>query len=100
MTRVKQVRNPAAAILLRPFQRFFRLEAASGILLLLTAVIAIVWANSPLSSSYFRLWDATITVDVGLLTISKPLLLNRFGVRRTLPYALLVIVLWQLAERL
>ena len=68
-------RNPAAAILIRPFQQFFRLESASGILLLLTAVVALAWANSPLAASYFRVWESPITVDVGFLAISKPLLL-------------------------
>lgn len=68
-------RNPAAAILIRPFQRFFQMEAASGILLLLAAVFALVWANSPLAPAYFRLWGNLITVDVGAFAISKPLLL-------------------------
>jgi NhaA family Na+:H+ antiporter len=68
-------RNPAAAILIRPFQRFFALEAASGILLLLSAIAALIWANSPWASSYFELWATTVTIDVGVLAISKPLLL-------------------------
>ena len=61
--------------LLRPFQTFFRLQSASGILLLLSAVAALIWANSPAADSYFRLLNAKITVDVALLSISKPLLL-------------------------
>jgi NhaA family Na+:H+ antiporter len=67
--------NPAARLLIRPFQTFFRLESASGILLLASALAALFWANSPLAASYFRLWNAKITVDVGLVAISKPLLL-------------------------
>ena len=67
--------NPAARLLIRPFQTFFRLESASGILLLASALVALFWANSPLADSYFRLWSAKITVDVGLVAISKPLLL-------------------------
>ncbi|MBW3623747.1 MAG: Na+/H+ antiporter NhaA [Armatimonadetes bacterium] len=68
-------RNPAMRILLRPFQTFFRLESASGILLLLTAIIALIWANSPFAASYFRLWDTLVTVSAGGFIISKPLLL-------------------------
>ncbi|HEY0970541.1 MAG TPA: Na+/H+ antiporter NhaA [Gemmatimonadales bacterium] len=68
-------REGGAANLLRPFQRFFRLEAASGILLLLCAVVALGWANSPLAESYFRLWSTRITVDVAGAGIAKPLLL-------------------------
>lgn len=64
-----------AHILIRPFQRFFRLEAASGILLLLFTVLALVWANSPFGASYFRLWETPVTAAIGSLVIAKPLLL-------------------------
>ena len=65
----------ASDVLVRPFQRFFALESASGLLLLAFAVTALVWANSPLASSYFGLWQIPITVDVGGFVIAKPLLL-------------------------
>ena len=64
-----------ARFLIRPFQRFFELEAASGLLLLACAVTALVWANSPLAASYFRLWQIPVTVDIGGFGIAKPLLL-------------------------
>jgi NhaA family Na+:H+ antiporter len=67
--------RPSARGLIRPFQRFFELEAASGLLLLAFAVTALVWANSPLAAGYFRLWQIPVTVDVGGFGISKPLLL-------------------------
>lgn len=66
-------RNPAAAILLRPFEIFFGLESASGILLLLGAVVALVWANSPFGALYFNLWDTPVTVGVGEFALSKSL---------------------------
>ncbi|HUH11615.1 MAG TPA: Na+/H+ antiporter NhaA [Longimicrobiales bacterium] len=65
--------DPAAAILLRPFQRFFGLEAASGILLLLAAVVALVWANSPWSASYFHLWETHLVVGLGDFVLDKSL---------------------------
>ena len=65
----------AAGLLIRPFARFFALEASSGLLLLACALAALVWANSPLASSYFGLWQIPITVDVGGFVIAKPLLL-------------------------
>ena len=65
----------APSWLLRPFQRFFRLEAASGILLVLAAIVALAWANSPAADSYFRLWQTTITIDIGVLVLSKALIL-------------------------
>lgn len=61
--------------LLRPFQEFARLEAAGGILLLLCAVVALVWSNSPWKESYFDLWHTTLTVGFGSAALSKPLLL-------------------------
>ncbi len=60
---------------IRPFQAFFRTEAASGVLLLALAVVALLWANSPWASAYFSLWDTLVTVSIGSAAISKPLLL-------------------------
>jgi NhaA family Na+:H+ antiporter len=50
-----------AAIALRAF---FRLEASSGVLLALCAVAAMVWANSPGSSLYTRLFDTPLPVEL------------------------------------
>jgi NhaA family Na+:H+ antiporter len=58
---------------LLPAQAFVRTEAASGVILLAAAVAAIVWANSPWDTAYADLWDTTITVDVGLFSISDDL---------------------------
>ncbi len=59
--------------LLRPIQAFFSLQAASGIVLLLNAVVALVWANSAYADGYFQLWEQKITFDFGILTLSKSL---------------------------
>ena len=61
--------------LLRPIQEFMKLEASSGILLIGMAVLAMILANSPLSSAYFQLLEIPVTVGFGALTIAKPLLL-------------------------
>ena len=63
------------ALLLRPFQAFFRLEASGGLLLLFCAAVALVWANTPLADVYFGLWQTIVTVGAGNFVISKPLLL-------------------------
>jgi Na+:H+ antiporter, NhaA family len=47
---------------IRPFVRFSRIEAASGIVLLLAAAAALVWANSPWSDTYFRLLDEPLSI--------------------------------------
>ncbi|MFL6610328.1 MAG: Na+/H+ antiporter NhaA, partial [Pseudomonas sp.] len=55
--------------------RFFQLEAASGLLLIAAAVLALVINNSPLSWLYEGLLDTPVVAQVGALKIAKPLLL-------------------------
>jgi Na+:H+ antiporter, NhaA family len=57
-------------ILISPFARFARMEAAGGILLLIATVIALVWANSPWEHGYHDLWHTTLTVGVGRYVLS------------------------------
>ena len=63
------------SVLTRTVREFIQLESAAGILLLLAAVVAMLIANSPLSSIYGALLDTTVAVQVGALEITKPLLL-------------------------
>ncbi|MFI2812687.1 MULTISPECIES: Na+/H+ antiporter NhaA [Microbulbifer] len=56
-------------------QRFFRMESAGGILLILMALLAILIANSPLHSYYDLLLQTPVEVRVGGFAIDKPLLL-------------------------
>lgn len=71
----KNARSSRHNPLVRTIQWFIQLEAAGGILLLACAVIALIWANSPFRESYDALWLMVVTIDVGFLEISKPLLL-------------------------
>ena len=57
------------------FLSFMKLESAGGILLLATAIIAMLVANSPLAELYSALLETTVAVQVGALSINKPLLL-------------------------
>ncbi|HEY0008129.1 MAG TPA: Na+/H+ antiporter NhaA, partial [Tepidisphaeraceae bacterium] len=59
---------------LRPFHAFFALESASGILLMLAAAVALVWANSPWSGSYFNLLGTHFGFTFGDATFQKTLL--------------------------
>lgn len=54
---------------------FFKLESAGGILLILAAILALVFANSPLNSYYELLLSTPVEVRVGALEVAKPLLL-------------------------
>lgn len=54
---------------------FFKKESASGIILMGTALLAIIIANTPLQPYYALLLDTPVEVRVGALEIAKPLLL-------------------------
>jgi len=59
-----------------PFQRFIKIEAASGILLIIATILAMVWANSVFSGSYDKIINWELTVQVGqFFKLSKPLIL-------------------------
>ncbi len=55
--------------------RFFKLESAGGIILLLAAVLAVICANTPLNVYYDLLLTTPVEIRVGALEIAKPLLL-------------------------
>jgi Na+:H+ antiporter, NhaA family len=57
----------------RPIAGFLQVEAASGILLLAAAVLAMVWANSPWAGSYEALWDTQVTLRLGSFELSEDL---------------------------
>lgn len=66
----------AAGRVLAPFHRFMRFEAAGGVLLILCALGAMVWANSGFSDSYQELFYASkVTVGFGDWSLSKPFIL-------------------------
>ncbi|GAA0859819.1 Na+/H+ antiporter NhaA [Aliiglaciecola litoralis] len=54
---------------------FLKKESASGIILMLAAVLAMIVANSPLSPIYDQLIEMPVVVQFGALAINKPLLL-------------------------
>ncbi len=58
-------------MLFYPFQDFFKNESSAGILLMVTTLIALVWANSPWGEGYLALWETKITVG----SLSKSLLI-------------------------
>jgi Na+:H+ antiporter, NhaA family len=55
----------AAQRLLSPVERFLSIEAASGILLLVAALLALVWANSPWREAYQALWHTPVALALG-----------------------------------
>ncbi|MEM9373279.1 MAG: Na+/H+ antiporter NhaA [Planctomycetota bacterium] len=63
-------------VALGPLHRFSKMESAGGILLILFAAAAMVWANSPAASSYIDLFQKTyVQVGFGDRGINKPFIL-------------------------
>jgi NhaA family Na+:H+ antiporter len=62
-----------ARLATRPLERFLQLEAASGLLLVAAAAVALVLANSPWSSAYARVWQLEIGVNAGPIAFARPL---------------------------
>jgi NhaA family Na+:H+ antiporter len=48
--------------ILAPVERFLPIEAASGIVLMTAALVALVWANSPWRTAYEGLWHIPLGV--------------------------------------
>lgn len=58
---------------LASLERFLHIEAVSGVVLLIAAIAALVWANSPAAASYDALWHTPITLGIGSLVYSQSL---------------------------
>lgn len=58
---------------IRPLERFLHVEAASGIVLLVAAAIALVWANSRFAGSYEHLLHTPIRLGIGGFSVEQPL---------------------------
>ncbi|MCK0131739.1 Na+/H+ antiporter NhaA [Flavobacteriaceae bacterium F08102] len=62
-------------IFLTPFQKFVKIESFSGILLLLSTIIAFIWANSSFGNIYTQLWQYDIGIVTDSFEFKKPLIL-------------------------
>lgn len=55
----------------RPVERFLDIEAASGLLLIVAAVVSLVWANSPWAAGYDSLFHTPIRIGIGEWTMEE-----------------------------
>lgn len=67
--RAKQVRK-----ILSPVEDFLKLETSGGIILIISTLVAMIWANSPFKESYFDLFHTYIKFSVGDFEIKHSLL--------------------------
>ncbi|HEY0518593.1 MAG TPA: Na+/H+ antiporter NhaA [Ilumatobacteraceae bacterium] len=65
MTRHHSRTEPPTERAVSPVREFLQTETAGGVLLAVGAIAALVWANSPWSSSYERLWTSSASLTVG-----------------------------------
>ena len=68
------LREPPINVLTRPFQEFFKVEASSGIILMVVTAAALLLANSPWAADYFHLLETYLSVTFGQFDVSLSLL--------------------------
>ncbi len=54
-------------------EKYLHIEALSGTVLLLAAVVALIWANSALAGSYAALWHAPLGIQIGSWGLTQTL---------------------------
>ncbi len=58
----------------KPFKWFFKLEAASGLVLLFAAIIALIISNSNLSTTYFDILNSYLKLGIGIFSLKLSVL--------------------------
>jgi len=71
---VAEMEKPLGVQVRNLFQRFTRLQASGGILLLIATLLALAWANSPWAHSYFELWETELSITLGSFSLAEHLL--------------------------
>jgi Na+:H+ antiporter, NhaA family len=56
-----------------PLARFVHVEAASGVILLMMTIAALVLANSPLAEEFLNFWETPLGIAIGGFTLSYSL---------------------------
>lgn len=67
---------PAQVVAERVFnalERFLHVQAVSGVVLLLAAATALIWANSASGAAYLHFWHAPLSFGFGSHAVSQPL---------------------------
>lgn len=54
-------------------EHFMHIQASSGIVLVVAAAIALVWANSGFAPAYHALWHTPLSIGLGSVSFSQPL---------------------------
>ena len=71
---MEEIETPIGVQVRNLFQRFTRLQASGGILLVLATIVALFLANSSASEAYFDLWKTDFSITFGEYGLTKYLL--------------------------
>ena len=67
------MKDEAIDILLKPVNTFIKRETTAGIVLFISTIIALLWANSAFASTYHQLWHEEFSISLAGHTISNSL---------------------------
>lgn len=60
-------------VVTRPFLQFLHVESASGVLLVVCTIVALLLANSPWAERYNAFWSTTLRIGAGSFELAYPL---------------------------
>jgi len=71
---LEAIEKPLGLRVTTVFQKFARIEALGGILLLMAAIAALIWANAAFADTYFEFWHTELGFKIGSYNLSYDLL--------------------------
>lgn len=60
-------------LIIKPFQKFAAIQASGGVVMLVMALLALLWANSTFYRSYESLFHSALSIGLNGWTLDKPL---------------------------
>ncbi len=71
---IEAIEKPLGVKVRLIFQEFARIEASGGIILLICAILALLWANSQWAEYYYQLWATDFGITLGNFSFTHHLL--------------------------
>ena len=73
MTKETVNKEPIDKWIIEPFQNFINKTTTSGIVLFSSALVALIFANSPFSKEYLHFWETNFSIGFGEYILTKSL---------------------------